>query len=349
MIKIFSQYSYGGFKTLSLEGVENELLGPKSEVTFDNNHGFPQDAQRFFQFGGCKMIYLKLSSGEFSLVVREIPSNDVDGAGRAISCAVQFIGQKEDRRTLDNMALIIANDVVGFGTFFANLFYVRQGLHIEGEKIRNFIDECSSNIIVEGETHPSLLSISKKQQGVFLFVPLSEKFGIDRDVTNHVSEELKLKKNELKGSVVSMKELNQIQNKLKIVSLVQKISTGIIKPISHEESDNNIREFDEKVQGNYVEDYSENPVANPINDNLVAVLESEIQKLKKIIVEKEKANYQQVNELSKKHLELQSILKRKIDECETVSNKLGFYKKVVYVLAATTVTFVVAFFVNCSH
>lgn len=341
MIKIFSQYSYGGFKTLYIEGVEREQLGPKSEVTFDNNHGFPQDAHRFFQFGGCKMIYLKLSSGELALVVREIPSNDVDGAGRAISCAVQFIGQEEDRQTLDNMALVIANDVVGFGLFFADLFYVRQGLHIEGEKIRKFIDEWSAKTIVDGEFHPSLLSISRKQQGVFLFVPLSEKFGIDRDVTNRVSEELKLKKDELKGSVITMKELNQIQSNLKIVSQVTKIDTEIVKPVSQEESNDNI-----KVQGEIVQ---EETVITPVEDNQVTELENEIQNLKKILGEKENSNKQQTNDFSKNYLELQSLLKMKDEEYKHLSNKLGFYKKMVYVLAAIIVVLIVVFFVSRSH
>ena len=135
--------------------------------------------------------------------------------------------------------------------------------------------------------------------------------------------------------------MNQIQSNLKIVSQVTKIDTEIVKPVSQEESNDNI-----KVQGEIVQ---EETVITPVEDNQVTELENEIQNLKKILGEKENSNKQQTNDFSKNYLELQSLLKMKDEEYKHLSNKLGFYKKMVYVLAAIIVVLIVVFFVSRSH
>ncbi len=314
MIKIYSQYSYGGYKTLYIEGVEKETLGADSEVTSVNQHGFPQEAHVFYQFGGCKIAYLRLSSGELALVVREIPSNDVDGAGRAISCAVQFIGEDEDRQTLDNLAMVIANDVAAFGSFFADLFYVRQGLHIDGKKLRDYIDGWSQKTSVDGTPHPTLLSIGKKQRGVFLFVPLSEKFNKDKDVTNRVCEDLKLKKDELKGAVISLTEFAALQKTLKIVTSSQENASGT------------------------EDEGSQQVEMPPVRDEGASELASKNQLLK--------------SQLEKKVAECQTVtsqLKMKEEECETVKKQLNYYKIGVCALAATGVVLAAALVYSCYH
>ena len=221
MIKTYCQYSYGGFKTFYIEGLKDEHLNPYSEVTLDKPHDFPNDAHVFFQYGGSKIIYRQLQDGRLCLVVREIPSNDTDGAGRNINCAVQFIGNEEDRKTLDNLALVIANDVTGFSSFFADLFYDIKGLHIEGDKLHEYIGKWDNRVKIEGETHPVLSHIGSKQNGVYLFVPLSEKFGRDKVVTSNVYKELKLNKDDLSGAVIRFSELLRFQKLLTITPQLQ--------------------------------------------------------------------------------------------------------------------------------
>lgn len=214
MINIYCQYSYGGYKTFHIKGIEMESLGDESEIRIESPHDFPETAHVFFQFGGSKIVYRKLDDGKLTLVVREIPSDDVDSSGRPISCAVQFIGDEDDRQTMDNLAMFIVNDVISFGQCFANLFYVRQGLHIEGDKLRTHIVNWSRNVVPNEDIHPVLRNLGEKKNGVFLFVPLSEKFGKDRDVTTRVCEELRMNRGEWEGAVIRLSELLNMQKKV---------------------------------------------------------------------------------------------------------------------------------------
>lgn len=334
MIRLYCQYSFGGFKTLYIEGIENESLNPDSEVTLDNSHGFPEDANKFFMFGRCKMAYLKLTTGELVLVVREIPSNDVDSAGRAISCSIQFIGQEEDRETLDNLAIVIANDIAGFEKFVADLFYVRQGLHIEGNRIRTFINKWSNKITFEGEMHPTLLSINKKKKGVFMFVPLSEKFGRDKDVTNRVCEELKLKKEYLRGSIIEMKELIRIQKNLSINSLYNDINAENVQ----EEHKDNIKVNYESRKENSDESVSEKSLNNADMDSSankhIVELENEIKNLNTQIKE---MLLQRHDETASDSSKTQSTSNKKNDENKKTIKRLGLYKKLTYIFGISTV------------
>ena len=68
MIKVYCQYSYGGFKTFYIEGLENEPM--EKEVIDDTVYDFPEDAYCYFQYGGAKMVYRQLKDGRYDLVVR---------------------------------------------------------------------------------------------------------------------------------------------------------------------------------------------------------------------------------------------------------------------------------------
>ena len=212
MIRIYCQYSYGGFRTFFIEGTENEEV--RCEVTNEEFYGFPQDAQRYFQYGGAKIVYRQLSNGLFDLVVREIPSIHTDGDGRHIPCAVQFIGEAADRDTLDYMALDIANDVLAFEDFFSKLFYVRLGLRIHGEKLRKYIRDHEQKVRCDTEV-AVLGNIPRIRSGVLLFVPMSSNFGVNETVTKNVCAELGLDIKELKEKkcVISTADLAKIKGK----------------------------------------------------------------------------------------------------------------------------------------
>lgn len=210
MIKVYCQYSYGGFKTFYIEGSENESL--EKEVINDTVYDFPDDAYCYFQYGGAKIVYRQLKDGRYDLVVREIPTLYPDGDGRKIPCAVQFIGNAEDKQTLDHLAQDIAQDTLSFENFFAYLFRIRKGLRIDGKKLYEFIEKHS----IEGDNIteiPQLQNVSSIKNGVMLFVPLSEKFGVDKFVTENVCNELGLNYKELKHAncVIRNSELIKLQ------------------------------------------------------------------------------------------------------------------------------------------
>lgn len=189
MINIYIQYSHGGFKTFFIEGKEKELVN--AEVTNSSLYDFPQDAHCYFQYGGTKIIYRYLKDGRLDLVVREIPSIHKDGDGRSIPCAVQFIGEAEDRQTLDHIATDIVNDINKFHEFFSMLFRIREGLRIDGNKLRTWINEHNVPFVCE-TTVPQIKNIANIKSGVILFVPLSNNFGVDDFVTKNVTSELNL-------------------------------------------------------------------------------------------------------------------------------------------------------------
>lgn len=61
MVRIYCQYSYGGFKNFPIEGKKDELLD--KEVSNNNAYDFPNDANIFFSYGGIKMVYRQLENG----------------------------------------------------------------------------------------------------------------------------------------------------------------------------------------------------------------------------------------------------------------------------------------------
>lgn len=322
MIQTYCQYSYGGFKTFYIEGLKNEHLNSVKEVTLDNTYDFPQDAHVYFQYGGSKIVYRQLPDGHLCLAVREIPSNDTDGAGQHINCAVQFIGQEEDRHTLDNLALIIANDITSFSTFFADLFYDIKGLHIEGDKLHEFIDMWSNGKRIEGEMHPVLSAIEKKSDGVYLFVPLSDNFNRDKVVTTNVCKELRLNKDELRGSVIRFSELMRFQKFLTIEpqssdTPIEEIEEETIPPVEPAPTPL-IKEEEHPIQPPRPAEDEEIIPINPEPENM------QIPKVPAALVANEE------------------------EKIEKLKQKLSRYKKIGYGLAALVLILLISTISRCS-
>lgn len=217
MIKIFIQYSYGGFKTFPVKGEENECL--KVDVSNDNEYGFPSDAYCYFQYGGAKMIYRYLGSGSLDLVVREIPAVKKDSSGRSVPIGVQFIGVASDRNQMDYMAADIANNLNVFHQFFAQLFSERGGLHIKGDRLRKWIDDHNKEFVVDSSVS-QIVNIPKVKSGVILFVPLSANFLKDSFSTDNTCKELNLPLKQMKsdGVVIRMGELSEVQGETTITT-----------------------------------------------------------------------------------------------------------------------------------
>lgn len=300
MIKIFIQYSYGGFKTLLVEGLENELVN--QEVANENDYGFPQDAYCHFQYGGAKMIYRHLNSGQLDLVVREIPSIHTDGDGRSIPCAVQFIGDPVDRNVLDYMAIEIANNIQKFHDFFSNLFWEERGLRIEGDKLREWIDGHNVPFICDSPS-AQIKNIPNIKSGVILFVPMSGNYGIDKNVTDRVTKELRLPLDlaDQKERYISVMELDILQGKSIIASGVSGTPT-----------DNGIPEESSK-------------------DEQIAILKNKIAEKDKEITNLK----QRVNDDVERMRILQSDKENLQAQNNEMADKLVLNKKIVYAVAAT--------------
>lgn len=217
MIRIYLQYSYGGFKTFSIKGKKMEAV--EREVDNENQYGFPKDAYCYFQYGGAKLVYRYLDNGELDLVVREIPSIHKDGDGRSIPCAVQFVGEPTDRKQLDYMAADIANNINQFHEFFSLLFRVRDGLRIDGDRLRKWIDDHNKEIVIDSPVK-QIANIPKVKSDVILFVPLSANFLKDSFSTDNTCKELNLPLKQMKsdGVVIRMGELSEVQGETTITT-----------------------------------------------------------------------------------------------------------------------------------
>lgn len=223
MVRIYCQYSYGGFKNFPIEGKKNELLD--KEVSNNNAYDFPTDANIFFSYGGIKIVYRQLENGEYALVIKEIPSAHTDSDGRPIICAVQFIGGEEERLTLDNMAISIANDINRFEAFFKDLFYEREGLRLEGDKLRAYINSFNTDYVFSGSS--KLLNIPKSNVKIFLLVALSSNFGIDKVVTEKVLNELNLRQDTKRGETVIMTYQQLLNQQGNLVIRTKEESGGV--------------------------------------------------------------------------------------------------------------------------
>lgn len=219
MIRFYCQYSYGGFKTFRINGESHEEL--TQIVTAENNYGFPPLADLYFNQGGAKVLYRYLDSQTLSLVVKEIPGHGLDTDNRPISCAVQFIGDAEDRNVMDRLTIHITNNLEKFEKAFADMFDLRGGLHFEGDQLVDIVKACEPECYYEGDS--KLLRVREQKGKVLLFVPFSDNFGRDEKVTAKILAELQLP-NEAReeDKVIRLSELMKMQYLLKPVAVREK-------------------------------------------------------------------------------------------------------------------------------
>lgn len=214
MIRYYCQYSYGGFKTFRIEGNAHEEL--TQVVSAENSYGFPPLADRYFNQGGVKLLYRYLDEKTINLLIKEIPGHGLDTDNRPISCAIQFIGDAEDRENMDRLAISIANKIEKFENDFADMFDLRGGLHFDGDKLAAIVEQCKEPCDYEGDS--KLLRIRGRKGTLLFFVPMSENFGADEKVTSKVINELQLPE-----------EVREEDRRMTMIEL-KKIQ-GFVKPI----------------------------------------------------------------------------------------------------------------------
>lgn len=220
MIRFYCQYSYGGFKTFRINGESHEEL--TQVVTAENNFGFPPMADLYFNQGGAKVLYRFLDSQTLSLVVKEIPGHGLDSDNRPISCAVQFIGDADDRSVMDRLTIHVANNLEKFEKAFADMFDLRGGLHFEGDQLVDIVKACEPDCDYEGDS--KLLTVREQKGTVLLFVPFSDNFGRNENVTAKILSELQLPDEaQEENRLIRLSELMKMQYLLKPIAVREKI------------------------------------------------------------------------------------------------------------------------------
>ena len=135
-MRIYVQYSYGGYSIYYADNSSEEILN--KEVTTDNDYNFPNYCYSFFQNAGCKIAYWKMPNEEYDLVVNGIVCKEKPD----LRCSVQFLGETDDKITLDNLTNRVLNELDGFSNFFASLFEKRDGLYMKKNDLFSYIEEC---------------------------------------------------------------------------------------------------------------------------------------------------------------------------------------------------------------
>ena len=190
-------------------------------VTAEERYDFPALAGMYFDKGGAKILFRMIDANTLSLIIREIPGPEKDTDNRPISCAIQFIGNAEDRCVLDRLAIHIANNLEKFEKAFADMFDLRGGLHFEGDKLAAIVKECEPECDYEGDSR--LLHVREQKGAVLLFVPFSDNFGRDEKVTAKILAELQLP-NEAREEerMIRLSELMKMQYLLKPIAAKEK-------------------------------------------------------------------------------------------------------------------------------
>lgn len=136
MIKIFAQYSFGGYKIFNLDN------GTVTEVTGDNRMGIPNSAIRLFSHYGIKLLYAQDIEGYYTLFINDIPCIEKDDMGRAKRCSLLLCGTSlSDAQILRKIATMILFELDQFERFISGLFAIKDSLTFDSISFDKFFYE----------------------------------------------------------------------------------------------------------------------------------------------------------------------------------------------------------------
>lgn len=187
MIRYYCQFSYGGFRVFRINGEADEPL-TQQEVTKNERRDFPELCEYYFDNGGVKLLYRKVTDGKIALILREIPGPTSDTDGTPIKTAIQFVGDEEDRDMLNNMCLYLIANLNSFEKRFAEMFSLRGGLHFAGNQLVDFFQNCQ-DFSELGKSDKIRQSVANEENEIMLISTFDEL----REGDSKLFEKMKLK------------------------------------------------------------------------------------------------------------------------------------------------------------
>lgn len=214
MIRFYAYYSVGGYKELYLgnnksieeftyflpllplykEKLEKEANGNLKlreeveklsvlpaimQITRDNNYGLPEESGALFSHDGYSLIYRHLVGNKQVIAIQDIPSWDLDGAGREIPFTFCLIcDEKDDWEYMDRIA-----------TFFAKTLenYFKK----ETKETDNKVNELASFLHMDSDTNGLRFArremVQWLEQSIIGITP-HLKYNRGKDVAIHASE-----------------------------------------------------------------------------------------------------------------------------------------------------------------
>lgn len=144
-MKYYCLFHTSGFRTYRIHGEENEALSEEKKVTGDCAQEYPGAAEPYMNKPGAGFLFQYINENTITLVVNEIDSIKQDTAGNPIKCAFQVIANADEKDQVGKLAAKIKNDLESFNAFYSDLFSMRGGLHIEGSKLKDYIEDAVEN------------------------------------------------------------------------------------------------------------------------------------------------------------------------------------------------------------
>lgn len=141
-MKYYCLFHTSGFRTYRINGEENEALSEEKKVTDDCPQEYPSAAEPYMNKPGAGFLFQYINESTITLVVNEIDSIKQDTAGNPIKCAFQVIANADEKEQVGKLAAKIKSDLKSFNAFYSDLFSMRGGLHIEGSKLMDYIEEA---------------------------------------------------------------------------------------------------------------------------------------------------------------------------------------------------------------
>lgn len=152
MIKVFCQYSIGGFGVYE---VDEKTQGKFSHaITNDNMRGYPREAIRFFSISGYKLAYYEVNQ-LLIITLKNIPGLGKNSDGSPIPYSIQFVGDlSSDKSSMDRLCMWIASDIIRAQDSFHSILTKEDGIGIDTGMLDNILKEaetksCQYNELIE--------------------------------------------------------------------------------------------------------------------------------------------------------------------------------------------------------
>lgn len=156
-MRYYCQFHFGGFRTYQIDGQEHEFL--EKVISSESRYDMPLDTEADMNNNSLKLVYRQTNDGILSLTIRCIPSIKTDTSGTPIHSALMIVGGIEEKERFESVLRYYMCNRDDFDTFFRDLFSLRGGLQIEGEKLKNYINEITSVDLQSNEDVESLRNI----------------------------------------------------------------------------------------------------------------------------------------------------------------------------------------------
>lgn len=160
MIKVFCQYSIGGFGVYE---VDEKTQGKFSHaITNDNMRGYPREAIKFFSISGYKLAYYEVNRLRI-ITIKNILGLGKNSDGSPIPYSIQFVGDlPSDKSSMDRLCVWMASDINRAQDSLHNILTNENGIGVNISKLNQVINDALNSPIPHDELMEKIHSVKSK-------------------------------------------------------------------------------------------------------------------------------------------------------------------------------------------